>query len=337
MNFREYEATGQRDYGQLALIVRNVLSAAIEKQPALRLQHIQHRAKSVPSLRKKLSLAGKLRSKDIREHAKDLGGCRLIFYTNGDVSRFLNSGIIADNFEVDWDRTKIHHPQPEATEAAELFVSNNYVVKLRAERAALPEYSDVAEMWCEVQVQTTLNHAWSEMAHDTIYKRPDLPRGFGSALMQSIDDRMKAIQRDYLLPAGHEFQKVQADFERLASGKELFDSGALEAIAAGENNNDRYDLLEAFHRYALPHHDDPVLAYPDIRKALVAAVEKARTCPDQPVATLFGNYPGRDAAAVSAKVADILDELKYADIAASFDTFFHLFGFNQAKNWPRII
>lgn len=326
MNVKQYEATGHRIYSQLAQTVRNVLFAAVEKQPTLRLQHIQHRAKSISSLRKKLSRAGKLRSNDIREHAKDLGGCRLIFYTNGDVSRFLNSGIIVDNFEVDWDRTKIHHPQREATKAAELFVSNNYVVKLKPERATLPEYSDVADMWCEVQVQTTLNHAWSEMAHDTIYKRPDLPKGFGSALMQSIDDRMKAIQTDYLLPAGHEFQKVQADFERLASGKELFDTGALEAIASGESNNDRYDLLEAFQRYALPHHDDPVSAYPEIRKALVAAVEKSRTCHDQPVVTLFGNYPGRSAAAISAKVADIFDELKYADIAASFDTFFHLFG-----------
>jgi ppGpp synthetase/RelA/SpoT-type nucleotidyltranferase len=329
MNIKEYETTGQRIYGQLALVVRNILLAAIEKQPTLRLQHIQHRAKSTPSLRTKLSRAGKLRSKAIEECAKDLGGCRLIFYTNGDVSRFLNSGIIPENFEVDWDRTKIHHPQPEATDAAELFVSNNYVVKLRAERAGLPEYSDVADMWCEVQVQTTLNHAWSEMAHDTIYKRPELPRGFGAALMQSIDDRMKAIQRDYLLPAGHEFQKVQADFERLSSGKELFDTGALEAIATGEDNNDRYDLLEAFKSYVLPHHDDPVSAYPDIRNSLVAAVEKARACPDIPVVTLFGNYPGRNAEAISAKVADILDDLKYADIGASFDTFCHLYAGSQ--------
>lgn len=325
MNIKEYQSTGQRTYNQLALVVRNILLAAIEKQPTLRLQHIQYRSKSISSLRKKLAREKKLRSKAIENHAKDLGGCRLIFYTNGDVSAFLSSGIIGENFEVDWDRTKIHHPQPEANEAAELFVSNNYVVKLRAERAALPEYSDVAGLWCEVQVQTTLNHAWSEMAHDTIYKRPELPKGFGSALMQSIDDRMKAIQKDYLLPAGHEFQKVQADFERLSSGKKLFDTGALDMIAAGEDNNDRYDLLELFQRYVLPHHDDPISAYPDIRKSLVAAVEKARTCPENPVITLFGNYPGRNAEAISAKVADLLDELKYADIAASFETFLHLY------------
>lgn len=329
MNIKQYESTGQRIYTQLALVIRNVLLSAIEKHPSLRLQHIQHRSKSVSSLRKKLAKAGKLRSKAIEDCTKDLGGCRLIFYTNGDVSRFLNSGIIFENFEVDWERTKIHHPQPEATDAAELFVSNNYVVKLTAERAGLPEYSDVADMWCEVQVQTTLNHAWSEMAHDTIYKKPELPQGFGSALMQSIDDRMKAIQTDYLLPAGHEFQKVQADFERLSTGKELFDTGALEAIAIGENNNDRYDLLEAFKSYVLPHHDDPISAYPDIRKSLVAAVEKARTCPDKPVVTLFGNYPGRNAEAISAKVADILDDLKYADISASFDTFAHLYRGSQ--------
>jgi hypothetical protein len=102
-------------------------------------------------------------------------------------------------------------------------------VRLKADRASLAEYSAVAGLWCEVQVQTILNHAWAEMAHDTIYKKPDLPGGFGASLMQSIEDRMADIMRKHLIPAGYEFQKVLDEFERLAAGKKLFDRGSLKA------------------------------------------------------------------------------------------------------------
>lgn len=75
-------------------------------------------------------------------------------------------------------------------------------------------------------MQTILNHAWSEMEHDILYKRPRL-EGFGGRLMSDIEERMQKIMRDYLIPAGYEFQKVINDYERLSSGKELFDEGAL--------------------------------------------------------------------------------------------------------------
>ena len=173
------------------------LNTVIRQQPGLRLQHIQHRAKDPSSLQKKLGRAGALESDDIGAAAKDLAGCRAVFYTNSDVARFQSSGIITDNFVVDWARTKIHHPHS-AEADANLFISNNYVIRLKDERLALAEYADFRDIWCELQVQTTLNHAWSEMEHDTIYKMPTL-NGFGGALMQGIEKRMKKIMRDYLL------------------------------------------------------------------------------------------------------------------------------------------
>jgi ppGpp synthetase/RelA/SpoT-type nucleotidyltranferase len=161
-------------------------------------------------------------------------------YTNSDVSRFLQSGIIHDNFEVDWDRTKIHHPVLGQTEPENLFISNNYVLKLKTDRTALAEYRRFDGLWCEVQVQTILNHAWSEMEHDIIYKKPAL-HGFGGKLFEAIEQRLQKIMKTYLLPAGYEFQKVVDDYERLLSGKELIDRGALKALAECEDNNARYD------------------------------------------------------------------------------------------------
>ena len=119
------------------------------------------RAKEPGSLRKKLEDCGIAGTTSLEKEIKDLAGCRLIFYTNSDVAGFLQSGIIQDNFDVDWERTKIHHPVPRQTEPGNLFISNNYVAKLKADCTGLAEYARFAGLWCEVQVQTTLNDAWS--------------------------------------------------------------------------------------------------------------------------------------------------------------------------------
>ncbi len=191
MDFEGYARAGFADYGALAETVAAILRAAIAAYPQpLRLQQVQHRSKDPKSLRKKLEDRDILGTTSLEDDIKDLAGCRLIFYTNSDVARFLQSGVIQDNFDVDWDRTKIHHPVPGQTEPDNLFISNNYVVKLKADRTALPEYASFGGMWCEVQVQTTLNHAWSEMEHDIIYKKPAL-KGFGGTLFAGIEQRQR--------------------------------------------------------------------------------------------------------------------------------------------------
>jgi ppGpp synthetase/RelA/SpoT-type nucleotidyltranferase len=117
MDFDSYAQSRFADYAAFADTVAGILRAAITAYPqALRLQQVQQRAKSPGSLRKKLENRGILATRSLEGDIKDLAGCRLIFYTNSDVSRFLQSGIIHDNFEVDWDRTKIHHPVPGQSE-----------------------------------------------------------------------------------------------------------------------------------------------------------------------------------------------------------------------------
>ncbi|TMC17102.1 MAG: hypothetical protein E6J34_19090, partial [Chloroflexi bacterium] len=77
-------------------------------------------------------------------------------------------------------------------------------------------------MRCEIQIQTILNHAWSETQHDMVYHAAD-NQGFGTAAKQVLDKRLKKIMDEYLRPAGYELQKVQYDYERLMQGKALFD------------------------------------------------------------------------------------------------------------------
>ena len=175
-------------------------------------------------------------------------------------------------------------------------------------------------MWCEVQVQTTLNHAWSEMAHDTLYKKPKL-EGFGGSLMHAIDKRMEKIMREFLLPAGYEFQKVVDDFERLSRGKELFDQGALNALSNCDDNNARHDLLERFATYVLPHYDDLQSLHAEIRSAVVSAVKEARKTPTRKIETPFGTLPGHTAEDILDIATDILNRLRYLGVEAVEATF----------------
>jgi len=111
-----------------------------------------------------------LAAANIETEIKDLAGCRLIFYTNSDADGFLQSRIVFDNFVVDWDNTKIHHAVGAEPKVEELYRARHYIISMKPERLALPEYAQFAGMRAELQIQTLLNHAWSETAHDIVYK-----------------------------------------------------------------------------------------------------------------------------------------------------------------------
>ena len=126
------------------------------------------------------------------------------------------------------------------------------------------------------------------------------------------------IMDQYLLPAGYEFQKVQHDFQRVMHGKALFDRGVIESLETCTNTNDRHGILSTIKDYVLPHYDDPQGICPELRGALLKAVEDARRSKVQPIETPFGNLPGKTSPDVTAIVVDILDNLRYIDIEGTF-------------------
>jgi len=333
MNFEDYERKGLTAYASLAETVAAILAAAIEREGGYRLQQVTKRAKSPASLRKKLQDCQIESTTTLEADIKDLAGCRLVFYTNSDVKRFINSGIIDQNFQV--LEVKLHHPQRDAEEATDLYISNHYLVALRPERVALPEYASFGGMRCEVQVQTILNHAWAEMAHDTIYKTPELGN-FGAAQFDSIKKRLHKVARKYLLPAGYEFQQIAYDFSRLVEGKTLFDGDALEAIVQASDNNVRAEALETFSESVLPFYDDLQSVYPHVIKRLVAAADVARLTPPIAIATPYGEIPAKTFADIVSAIAKILTRYRYVDIQATFDALRTLYGWvsDEAEKKP---
>lgn len=333
MNLEDYERNGLTAYASLAETIAAILAAAIEREGGYRLQQVTKRAKSPDSLRKKLQDRQIESTTSLEADIKDLAGCRLVFYTNSDVTRFIHSGIIEQNFEV--LEVKLHHPQRDAEDATDLYISNHYLVALRPERVALPEYAKFEGMRCEVQVQTILNHAWAEMAHDTIYKTPELGN-FGAAQFDSIKKRLHKVARKYLVPAGYEFQQIAHDFSRLVQGKALFDGDALEAIVQASDNNVRAEALETLSESVLPFYDDLQDVYPHVIERLVAAADVARSTAAIAIATPYGEIPAMTFADIVSAIAKILTRYRYVDIQATFDALRTLYGWvsDEAEKKP---
>ncbi len=324
MNLKEYKTVHQQRYKELAEAVRHILESAIAQDPQYRLQQIQYRAKSVSSLSDRLRETGQLEAANIEEIRKDLAGCRIVFYTNSDVNRFLQSGIIHQNFDVDGSRSKVHFPVDSSNDANDQFRSHNYVVCLKESRAALAEYGHLAGLWCEVQVQTTLNHAWAEMAHDTIYKSFST-EGFGKRDKEQINKSLDKVMKDYLVPAGYYLDKIAQDARRVQEGKSLLDTDILELTVTAKDNNERFDVIAKLKNDVLPHYDEPNAELPFIRGKLEQAWLLALQADEQEYETIFGYTPGHSAEDVTGLIVEIFSYYRYVDPIATFNSLCKLY------------
>lgn len=317
MNLDQYERFGRARYQKFAATVSKLLERAIAQDPGLRLQQIQHRAKMIESLTRRLKEIGQSDTNDIESYRKDLAGCRIIFYTNNDVNRFARSSILSDLFEVDWDRSNFHHPRIDEKSTTRFFQSYNYVLALKANRISLLEYQEFHGLYCEVQVQTSLNHTWAEMAHDTIYKQTDL-KGFGTRELGLIDSRLQDVMRKHLLPAGYLFQRIASDVQRISEGKALIDAGVLDTVLAADNNNLRHEALARFKDDVLSHYDDLPDVYPEISDKLKEAWILAINTETVPRETPFGSLHGTDSHEVTAQIAEIIERYRYLDVEQTY-------------------
>lgn len=323
MNLSDYEKEYFSIYQAFSETVRFILEKALLAADNLpQPQSIQCRAKGIDSLRRRLAEVSKLDTQALELDRRDLAGARLIFYTNNDVDRFLASPLIRENFETEEDSTRIHHPTPENEGAR--YRAVHYTVRLREDRICLPEYAGFAVLRCEIQVQTILEHAWSETSHDILYK-DKLDDGYGSKAMKGIDRRFGRIMDKYLIPAGFEIQKAQQEYERLLQGKELFNKDIANLLDNANNNNERYEILSGLKDYAIPNYDDLLAAYEALRGPLLRTVEAARGAELVPIETTFGNMEGFKAEAVIELVVEIVESLSYADVIGTLQLFIDIY------------
>lgn len=312
MNLNDYEKKFFLIYEAFAETVRFILEKALQSADNLpRPQSIQCRAKEIERLRHRLDEEGKLDTQTLELDRRDLAGTRLIFYTNNDVDRFLASPLIHENFEIEEDSTRVHHPTPENKGVQ--YRAIHYTVRLREDRLRLPEYARFAGLRCEIQVQTILEHAWSETSHDILYKNK-LGDGYGGKAMKGIARRFERVMDKYLIPAGFEIQKAQQEYERVFHGKELFDKNIANLLDNAQNNNERYEILSRLKDYAIPNYDDLPAAYEGLKCPLLRAVKAARSMEPVQIKTTYGNMEGFKPDDVTKLVVEIVESLCYVDV-----------------------
>lgn len=120
------------------------------------------------------SLARKVSTRENRyaslDDVTDCLGLRVITYFADEVDRV--AAIIASNFEVDHvvdKRTSSVLGSP--GEPAQFgYQSLHYVVRIKGDRAALPEWAPLGKQLFEIQLRSILQHAWAEIEHDLGYK-----------------------------------------------------------------------------------------------------------------------------------------------------------------------
>lgn len=315
MNLNDYETKHFPIYKAFAETVRFILKKAFLAAESLpRPQSIQYRAKEIESLRRRLAEEGKLSTQTLELDRRDLAGVRIIFYTNNDVSRFIQSSLIHDNFEIEPDSTKIYHPTPE--KQGDQYRGIHYTVRLRDDRIRLPEYAQFSDLRCEIQIQTILGHAWAETSHDILYKNK-MGNDFGARAMANLKRRFDRIADKYLVPAGYEMQKAQQDFEELLQGRQIFDKDISTLLDKAQNNNERYEILSGLKDYAIPNYNDFSAAYEGLRGPLLSTVKSARSTEPVPIATVHGNLEGFITDAVTGLVVEIIEDVRYADAVGS--------------------
>lgn len=318
MNFDEYERSNRARYLELVAAVRHILGEALKAHPNLHVHAITGRAKEPSSLRGKLEDRGIDLAEAIEEKIKDLAGCRVVLLTNAQMEGFGQTGIIRDNFEV--LDVNVHHPVPGTPTETHLFDSNNFLVTLKPDRLAFPEYARFAGMRCEIQVQTLLNHAWAEMGHDTIYKQPSFK--LGNKAFEKIKERMDNVMRTHLLAAGHDFDKIARDFDRIVKGNEVADD-ALRVIVEAENNNERSDALDSLNNLVIPLFEKPE-QFAGIIPKLIEAAERARTMATVPIETPYYKLDGKSVDDVIGQIAEIFRSNRYSDPDLTFDALVRL-------------
>lgn len=183
-------------YADFAEAVKSILNKALE-QSTFKIHSIQARAKEPDNLKRKLERTVPPYTDPLKQ-VTDLSGVRIITYFPTDVDKAAE--IVNKIFSIDEENSvdkRIHEPTQFG------YSSLHYVVQLDVTRRGQVEYQRFANLKCEIQIRSILQHAWAEIEHDFQYKTDiDIPveirRRFAalSGLLEIADREFESIRRE---------------------------------------------------------------------------------------------------------------------------------------------
>lgn len=162
LGFLKEYASEQPSYAAAAEEAITFVKQAVAPLP-IAIHVVLGRAKTVPSLR------GKLRRKQYpnpRTALTDLIGLRIITYFAGDIDR-IDAQL---RRHLDVSESKCRDARKELDEDQFGYRSVHLIARLKPGQAKGVAVSHLQRRWFEIQVRSILDHAWSEIEHEVVYK-----------------------------------------------------------------------------------------------------------------------------------------------------------------------
>jgi putative GTP pyrophosphokinase len=192
--FRQAYDNACADLIDLGPVVVGLLKELL-RASTIRVHSVDHRVKTQPDLRRKLSEKGT--SYDSLADVHDLLGVRIITFFPDEVD--VVADLVERQFEI--DRTNSVDKRALLDPDRFGYLSRHYVVCLNEDRTQLAEHARFADQKFEIQIRSILQHAWAEIEHDLGYHTQEavpreIRRRFSrlAGLLEIADSEFQAIR-----------------------------------------------------------------------------------------------------------------------------------------------
>ncbi len=289
----------------LAKSVETILKSIL-KENGFFYQATSNRVKSISSLTRKVNDGYYKKLSDIQ----DIAGCRVIFYLESDINRF------AELIYAEFGKENIIKFDLKYSE--DNYNAAHVVIKLDKKRLGLSEYSKYKNLICEIQLTTVLFHAWSEMAHDTVYKPSKELESFNKDYLKSLEDEFGKVMKNHIKQASYSFEFIYKSIEDLKKGREVFSLDFFKAVVNLNSNNEIYENMKLLSNY-VSKFGDKAPAELGILELIEAVLDKSSKLKVEPIRTVIGTLKGMGYADVAMQCIEILEEVRYLHTSEVFN------------------
>lgn len=227
----------QETYSDLCKAIIFLLKKIL-KENLFKYQMVTSRVKDLKSIIEKLNGNKNVANIEKLSQLDDVSGCRIIFYLDSELERFVH--YIYEEFEVIKDNLRYSN---------EDYNAHHLVVKFKPDRLKLTEYKQFKGLVCELQLTTVLFHAWSEVSHNITYKIPDNLKEFDTDEVEIIKKQLKDIMKNLIMPANYKFEYLNKEYEKLQKGAKILNNEFLHSVLRLNNRNDLYEALSLLFQY----------------------------------------------------------------------------------------